>query len=96
MKRTLILLLLSLSIIFSLLSCGGDGACTEHTDANGDEKCDVCKLFMCDGHDGFTYHYDFDHDGKCDRCSHYICAHGYVPHTDNNGDGKCDLCYCLV
>ena len=42
MKRTLILLLLSLSIIFSLLSCGGDGACTEHTDANRDGKCDIC------------------------------------------------------
>ena len=42
MKRTLILLLLSLSIIFSLLSCGGDGACTEHTDANRDGKCDTC------------------------------------------------------
>ncbi len=43
MKRTLLLLLLSLSIIFSLLSCGGDEVtCTEHVDSDANGKCDVC------------------------------------------------------
>ncbi len=43
MKRTLLLLFVSISILFSLLSCGGDDQhCTEHVDANADGKCDTC------------------------------------------------------
>ena len=65
-------------------------------DADGDEKCDICKLFLCDGHFGKTYHYDFDSDEKCDRCDHYICIHGFLPHTDENGDGICDNCHSIT
>ena len=42
MKKTLLLLLITISIIFSLLSCGGDTSCTEHVDADTDGKCDSC------------------------------------------------------
>ena len=43
MKRTLLLLVLSVFMIFSLLSCGGDDAtCTEHVDSDANGKCDVC------------------------------------------------------
>ena len=42
MKKTLALLLISILVIFSLISCGGDTPCTEHVDADANGKCDNC------------------------------------------------------
>ena len=44
--RTLLLILLTLTLAFCLFACGGggddDNPCTSHTDANEDGKCDAC------------------------------------------------------
>ena len=54
-----------------LASCGGKPACTAHTDANGDLKCDTCGAAVeC------TSHVDKNHDQKCDKCKAKVdCVH---------------------
>ena len=41
MKR-FILLILALTLTLALFACGGDTPCTDHVDADGNGKCDVC------------------------------------------------------
>lgn len=54
MKKALSLLIISILIILSLLSCGGDAVCTEHKDSNNDEQCDICDATLepADGDEG--------------------------------------------
>ena len=40
--KKLFVLLLALTLCFALIACGGDTPCTEHTDADGNGKCDTC------------------------------------------------------
>ena len=42
--KKLLILLLALTVCFALFACGGgeDPTCTEHTDADGNGKCDTC------------------------------------------------------
>ena len=53
---------------FALTSCGETpDECTEHTDANGDEKCDTCGADV-PAEDECTEHIDADGDYLCDEC----------------------------
>jgi len=56
------LLILVFALALALISCGE--ACTSHTDADSDGKCDNCgaEVKVCDEHT------DGDDDGKCDVC----------------------------
>ena len=40
--KKLLILLLTLTLCTVLFACGGDTPCTEHVDADGNGKCDVC------------------------------------------------------
>ena len=40
--KKLLILLLTLTLCMALFACGGDTPCTEHVDADGNGKCDVC------------------------------------------------------
>ena len=40
--KKLFVLLLALTLCFALIACGGDTPCTEHTDKDGNGKCDIC------------------------------------------------------
>ena len=41
--KKIILLFVALTLCFALVACGGDdAACTSHTDADGNGKCDAC------------------------------------------------------
>ncbi len=47
MKRALLLLFVSISILCLLISCGGgNDPCTEHVDANADGRCDACDAVV--------------------------------------------------
>lgn len=70
MKKILfILLCLTLAVgCFALTACGETpDECTEHTDANGDEKCDTCGADV-PAEDECTEHIDADGDYLCDEC----------------------------
>jgi len=60
--RIFALLLLSLALALTLISCGEP--CTSHTDADSDGKCDNCgaEVKVCEEHK------DEDGDEKCDDC----------------------------
>ena len=45
MKKFLSLLIISIILILSLVSCGGE-KCTEHTDENADGLCDSCNTAL--------------------------------------------------
>ncbi len=73
----------------------GSGECTEHTDANLDEKCDSCGAYVkkptkpeC------TLHLDIEGDGICNICGEK--TGGEVPpcyeHIDTDENGSCDSC----
>ena len=51
MKKFLSLLIISIILILSLVSCG-DGKCTEHTDENADGVCDSCNTALEPDGDG--------------------------------------------
>ena len=40
--KKIIILIISLTLTLALFACGGETPCTEHTDADGNGKCDVC------------------------------------------------------
>jgi phosphoribosyl-AMP cyclohydrolase len=80
MKKRILCLLLSLMMIVSsvavLSSCGGDGGKTDpcangHVNVDADGKCDVCKTTIKHSH------IDENKDDKCDVCSRKM----------NKGDG---------
>lgn len=64
--------------------------CTDHVDADGDEKCDVCGAAVpapeC------TDHIDADGDEKCDNCGADVPAPECTDHIDSDRDEKCDKC----
>lgn len=70
-----------------------DPVCTEHIDADGDEKCDVCGADVpapqppvCEEHK------DEDGDEKCDVCGADVPKPECTEHVDSDGDEKCDVC----
>ncbi len=69
--RKILLLILSLTLMFGLFACGTE-PCTEHTDENGDGKCDVCGEKV-DTPPCETC-VDSDGDGKCDECGGEVSA----------------------
>ena len=91
-KKILILLLalvLTLGAISSLVSCttGANDPCAEHTDADGNGKCDVCKTKVGTNSNA-CLHADTDRNGICDSCGEpYRCGH-----IDRTGDDLCDKC----
>ena len=106
MKKILALLLISCMLMTTLASCnwfGGDDnqpdnkpECTEHVDADGNLKCDVCGADLPKPQPpACTEHVDADGDEKCDVCGADVpkpqppvCEE----HKDEDGDYKCDAC----
>ena len=109
--RILSLLLVLVMAVGMLASCGGGGGgggggdtCTNHVDANHDQKCDNAGCTadvpcphnwdedgFCEWCDAFqcVAHVDRNHDQKCDICKEAVaCPHG----ADANEDSKCDYC----
>lgn len=91
--RILSLLLVLVMAVGMLASCGGGGGggggntCTNHVDANHDQKCD---------NDGCTADvpctHSWDEDGFCEWCDAFQC----VAHVDRNHDQECDICKEVV
>ena len=81
--RILSLLLVLITVVGVLASCGGGGGtpCTKHVDKNSDGKCDTCSTaFTC-------VHKDNDHNQKCDDCQAAVeCQH------ELDEDGFCQYC----
>ncbi|MBQ7406528.1 MAG: hypothetical protein IJW11_07670 [Clostridia bacterium] len=108
--RILSLLLVLVMAVGMLASCGGGGGggggdtCTNHVDANHDQKCDNAGCTadvpcphnwdeegVCEWCDAIqcVAHVDRNHDQKCDICKEAVaCSHG----ADANVDSKCDYC----
>lgn len=107
MKKILALILVCTMLMTMLASCDlvdkikdllgmNPPVCTEHVDADGDEKCDNCGANVpkpqppvCEEHK------DEDGDEKCDVCGADVpkpqppvCTE----HKDEDGDYKCDNC----
>lgn len=107
MKKILALILVCTMLMTMLASCDlvdkikdllgmNPPVCTEHVDADGDEKCDTCGANVpkpqppvCEEHK------DEDGDEKCDVCGADVpkpqppvCTE----HKDEDGDYKCDNC----
>lgn len=107
MKKILALILVCTMLMTMLASCDlvdkikdllgmNPPVCTEHVDADGDEKCDTCGANVpkpqppvCEEHK------DEDGDEKCDVCGADVpkpqppvCTE----HVDADGDYKCDNC----
>lgn len=97
----LILALIALTV-FAVSACGEDPApeCTDHSDSNCDNKCDICQADVQIGHvdkngDGVcekcrkcVSHVDATCDGECDNCYEEVP----VTHVDEDEDNKCDRC----
>ena len=81
--RILSLLLVLVMAVGMLASCGGGPAtCTNHTDADGNLKCDTCGADVA-----CTNHVDKNHDQKCDACKTAVpCEH------EIDEDGFCAWC----
>lgn len=71
-----------------------DPECTEHTDADGDNKCDVCEADMTPADPECTEHTDANGDNKCDVCEADMAPADpeCTEHVDANEDKKCDNC----
>ncbi len=80
-----IILMLAMTV-FAVVSCGEEPApeCTDHVDANCDNKCDNCQADVQIGH------VDKNGDGICEKCRK--C----VQHVDARCDGECDNCYAEI
>lgn len=83
--KKLLVILLSLIIVLSFAACGDDTVICEHTDLDGDFKCEFCGTPLPCGDD----HTDADSDKKCDRCG---AAFSCTEHVDANEDNLCDEC----
>ncbi|MBO7169637.1 MAG: hypothetical protein J6W28_00490, partial [Clostridia bacterium] len=80
--RILSLLLVLVMAVGMLASCGGPTPCTNHTDADGNLKCDTCGADVA-----CTSHVDKNHDQKCDACKTAVpCEH------EIDEDGFCAWC----
>ena len=69
--------------------------CTEHVDADGDEKCDACGAAVPKPQPpACTEHKDEDGDEKCDACGAAVPKPQppACEHKDEDGDYKCDDC----
>ena len=84
MKKKIFSLLLALGlVILALAACSVPPTtnCTNHTDKDGNGKCDICAQDYCAGHE------DNNFDRKCDYCGATVPC---FEHADANGDRKCD------
>ena len=107
MKKILALILVCTMLMTMLASCDlvdkikdllgmNPPVCTEHVDADGDEKCDNCGANVPKPQPPVcTEHKDEDGDEKCDVCGADVpkpqppvCTE----HVDADGDYKCDNC----
>lgn len=69
MKKSLKIIAIALClfvIVFALCACNEE--CTEHLDANGDNKCDNCGENLKDDSTSTCAHKDENLDEKCDLC----------------------------
>ncbi len=73
----LLMLVLIVSFVLPLASCGGN--CT-HVDSNGDGKCDKCNKVVTIN---CTQHIDANKDNKCDNCGTDIASPGNSNYTIN-------------
>ena len=84
-------------------ACGDQFVLTAHTDANGDQSCDVCSLPVSDTPDtpatpdDPTHTHRFGEEWITDEDQHYkSCECGerqYAgAHVDSNANGSCDVC----
>ena len=99
MKNKLLLILaflLSVTLVFTLVSCDGDDPCTEHVDVDGDLVCDECGEELEPPEDEpCTEHVDEDEDLVCDECGEELEPPEDEPcteHTDEDGNYVCDEC----
>ena len=72
LTKIITLFLLVVAMVFSIASCGEDtaAACTTHTDADGNEKCDVCAAHV-------PHIHSFGTEWKTDSQNHWhVCACG--------------------
>ena len=66
MLKRILFIILSVSLVFAIASCGGSKGCNTCTDENGDGICDVCEReVICE-------HKDEDGDTACDFCDCYV------------------------
>jgi len=86
MKKIIIITIICTLALFSLAGCFG-ATCTNHTDANGDGKCDTCQTAMA-----VCQHVDINKDTSCDKCGAYVAPTVCTEHTDSNNDNTCDNC----
>ncbi len=98
----LLAILLVLATLLSVVACGPT-PCTEHTDADKDNKCDVCGTEIKvdpdpdpDPAPECTTHVDADVNGKCDTCGADVEIPECVEHVDADGNMKCDVCHAQI
>ena len=90
MKKKLLLILLSLSLTFTMFACGGGGnePCDECVDEDGDGFCDVCdEVVESDEH---VCRDRKPKDAECDICGEYVPCKTCV--DENPKDAVCDVC----
>ena len=94
----IVVLCLIVILTITLFACdpGSGNDCTEHIDADSNEKCDVCGADVPKPQPpACTEHKDENGDEKCDVCNADVpkpqppvCTE----HKDEDGDEKCDVC----
>ena len=89
----LFMLIFALILAFALSACSSN-ACTNHIDANNDQKCDTCGATV--EAPACTNHTDANNDQKCDTCGATVEAPACTNHIDANGDFKCEFCKVLL
>ncbi len=71
-----------------------------HTDADGDNDCDVCGYVIenlyAEHQHSFGNAWLFDNENHFHRCDTCTEVTGTEPHTDADGDNLCDICGCIV
>jgi D-alanyl-D-alanine carboxypeptidase len=93
--KKLITLFLLLTLCLALVACGGpeDPACTEHTDADKNGKCDVCDadvpLAPHEHNFGETWLSDEENHWQACECGEIF---GSAVHADEDVNGACDVC----
>ncbi len=87
MKANKILLILVLVLVLCLaVACDNLPFGCNHTDADNDGLCDLCKQAMpCD-------HLDANGDNLCDNCNQKVDIPVCIVHVDENQDNRCDAC----
>ena len=88
MKRKILLILLAISLAFSMFACGGGSdPCDECVDKDGDGFCDKCdEVVESDEH---ACRDRKPKDDKCDICGANLACEECI---DEDEDAKCDEC----